>query len=283
MADTAAVWPAPEGGRGVAQREGLGRRGLSRAASATRIAPGHSIDICGVRKKLAAFDSLSMQRVLSAAEDVGQTVQKYGGVVDEKYFGSGEVFGRYEAAQMRKDWAESDRLFLDALVKDRARYRRIIDSEETMYAFSAWLCGTALGSDRAYRWIDPPELESYTSGTFESRIEEDRTRRGFKALTANPELWFEGRKIKIHVPIGDIIHTSIRCVQYTTLPRRMRESDERIGDPKEAVHAAESEIRVPDGTPIPPGTEFVVMEDAGIDRVVTKELRRRYKVTGPGA
>ena len=79
MANTAAVWPAPEGGRSAAQREGRGRRGFSRAASATRIAPCHSIDICGVRKKLAAFDSLSMQRVVSAAEDVGQTVQKYWG------------------------------------------------------------------------------------------------------------------------------------------------------------------------------------------------------------
>lgn len=282
MADTAAVWPASEGGRGAAQCEGRGHRGFSRAASATRIAPGHSIDICGVRKRLAAFDSLSMQGVLSAAKDVGQTVQKYGGVVDEKYFGSSEVFERYEAAQMRKDWAESDRLSLDALVEDRAGYRRIIASEETMCAFSAWLCGTALGADRTYRWIDPPELEIYTSETFESRIEEDGARRGFKALTTNPKLWFEGRKIKIQVPIGNIIHTSIRCVRYTTLPRRMRESDERIDDPKEAVHAAESEIRVPDGTPIPSETEFVVMQDAGIDRVVTKELRR-YKVTGPGA
>lgn len=152
-----------------------------------------------------------------------------------------------------------------------------------MRAFTAWLCGTALGVNCAYRWIDPPELGSYTGGTFESRIEEDGARRGFKALTTNPELWFEGRKIKINVPIDDIIRNSIRCVHYTALPRRILESDERIDDPKEARYAVESEIRVPDGTPIPPGTEFVLMSGTRVDRAVTKELRRRHKVTGPGA
>ena len=283
MADTAAIWPDPEGGRGAAQHGGRGRRGFSRAASATRIAPGHSIDICGVRKKLAAFDSLSTKGVMSTAKGARQAVQEYEDTVDQKYFGSGEVFGRYEAAQMRKDWAESDRLFLDVLAGNRSEYRRFIDSEETMCAFSAWLCGTALGADWAYRWIDPPELESCTGGTFESRIEEDGARRGFKALTVNPELRFKERKIRLRVPMDGTIRGSIRCVQYTALPRRMRESDERIDDPKEARHPVESEIRVPDGTPIPLGTEFVVMASTRVDRVLTKELRRRYKVTGPGA
>lgn len=103
MADAAAVWPAPEGGRGAAQHKGLGRRGFSRAASATRIAPGHSIDICGVRKKLAAFDSLYMKGVMLAAEGAGRIVRKYEGSVDQKYFKSIEAFDRYESAQVRKD------------------------------------------------------------------------------------------------------------------------------------------------------------------------------------
>ena len=85
---------------------------------------------------------------------------------------------------MRKSWTESDRLFLDALVEDRAGYRRIIDSEETMCAFSAWLCGTALGADRAYRWIDPPELESYTAGR--SKVGSSRTGRGAGSRHSQP-------------------------------------------------------------------------------------------------
>lgn len=137
----------------------------------------------------------------------------------------------------------------------------------------------ALDLNHAYRWIDPPELESYTGGTFESRIEEDGTRRGFKALTINPRLRFEGRKIRVRVPVNGSIRNSIRCVRYTVLPRRIQEGNERIGDPKEAKYIVESEIRVADGTPIPEGTKFIVMPGAGVDQEIAKALGKRYVIT----
>ena len=184
----------------------------------------------------------------------------------------------YMEARARKDRAEADRLFLDALVPDRAEYFKMVELEEEARAFSVWLCGTALGRDHACRWIGLPEIESCAGGTFESRIEDDGTRRGFKALAANPELWLGGRKIRMRVPADSAVRRSIRCVQYAALPRQTRGKDERIGDPKSAKHASEAETREPDGAPIPPGTDFAVLAGAGVDREAAKVLGSRYRI-----
>lgn len=251
-------------------------------ADTISVAPGHTISMQGVRKKLAALDGFSMPEVLSAAEGAWREVWEHREPVDAGYFGSDKIYGRYRAAQARKDWQESSRLILGARRLDSMEYRRLLDAEEAAHAFSVWLCGTALGTDRAYRWIDPPELESCMGGTFESKIEADGTRRGFKALTINPRLQFEGRKIQMRVPIDGSMHRNIQCVQYTILPRNIEEKDERVCDPKEAVHAAEAEVRVPDGTPIPPSADFVVLPDAGISRDAANALGTRYKIMWPG-
>lgn len=155
----------------AAEWSGTARRG----AATITVTPGHTISVQGVREKLAVLDALSMQGVLSAAEDTYLTIKKYEDSIGTEYFGGAEAFVRYKMAQAQKDWRESDRLFLSKLTKDGAKYRKILGAEEMAHAFSAWLCGTALISDHAYRWIDPPEFESCMSGTFESRIESDGT------------------------------------------------------------------------------------------------------------
>lgn len=256
---------------------------IRRGAAAISIAPGHSISVQGVREKLAALDALSMPEVLSAAEGAWRKVWEREVAVGRERFGSNKIFGRYLVAQARKDWRESDRLFLDALEQDRTKYRGLLDAEETARAFSIWLSETVRAVDYAYRWIDPLEIKSCAGRTFESRIEADGTRRGFKALTVNPELWFDKRDIRMRVPVRGAMRESIQCVQYTVLPRQLREEDERIGDPKSAEHAFESEIRVPDGTPIPQGTDFVVLSDARIDSEVAEALRAEYRIIWPGA
>lgn len=209
-------------------------------------------------------------------------VEKYEDSIDKVHFGGGAVFSRYEAAQAQKDWDDSDLLFLNGLEQNPAKCQGVLDAESTMRAFSAWLCGTALASDHAYRWIDPPELRSCVGGTFESRIEADGTRRGFKALAANPELWLNRRKVHMQVPLDGSLRRRIRRVQCTVLPRHIKGRNERIGDPKSAKYAAEAEMRVPDGTPIPPKTVFAVLRGARIDRGAVKALGARHKIVRLG-
>lgn len=248
------------------------------AGGTITVAPGHGIDRRSVREKLAALSGLPVPDVLLAAKGAWESVREYSDSVRPERFQDEGVFARYEAASARKDWVEADRLFLDALALDPPKYRRLLDAEGTMRAFSTRLCWIALGSGRMYRWIDPPELESCLGGTFESRIGSDGTRRGFKALSANPELQFGTRKIRMRVPVSDAIRRSTRCVQYTVMPRKIEEADERIVDPKSARYAVEAEVRVPDGTPIPPGADFTVMAGAEVGRGMAKALESRHRV-----
>lgn len=252
------------------------------AGDAVWIAHGHAIRASSLRRRLAAFDGLPGREVLSAVESARRNVGEYEDSIGRGHLGSVEAFNRYTTAQERKNWDEADRLFLDELARDRTKYRRFLDAEEVLSAFSTWLCRRALDSDHVYRWIDPLEIGSCTGGTFESRIEKDGTRRGFKALSANPRLRFGERKIRMRVPVNAAMCKAIQCVQYTVLPRPILEKDERIDDPKSAKHDAESEVRVPDGTPIPIGTDFEVLPGSRISEVAVEELRARYKVVGPG-
>lgn len=260
-------------GAGRTPQPGAGEHGVATIP----VAPGHMIDLRGTHEKLAALSRLSMPDVLIEVNNAWENVREYADSVNLDHFHNDDVFSRYEAASTRKDWEEADRLFLDSLVLDPPKYRRLLGVERTMRAFAPWLCGIALESEYAYRWIDPPELESCLGGTFESRIEHDGTRRGFKALSVNPELQFGKRKIRIRVPMNDAIRRNIWCVRYTAMPRKIEEEDERIGDPKSAKYVAEAEIRVPDGTPIPSESDFAVMSDAKIGEDLTKDLGAGYR------
>ena len=67
-------------------------------------------------------------------------------------------------------------------------------------------------------------------------------------------------------------------VYYTALPRDIMEKDERIGDPKIATNVREAEVRVPDGTAVPPDSVFVVKPGTPVDWNVVKALARKYVV-----
>ena len=165
-----------------------------------------------------------------------------------------------------------------ALAATPSNYNTVLDVEEWMRAFSGRLCSEAGTARSAYRWLDPPELESYANGTFESRVEGDHTRRGFKALSMNPGLNFEMRSVVLKVPLGHVIRKSIRCVPYTIMPRDIDAPDERISDAKNMAFAAEAEVRVPDGTAVPSGTVFTIKPDAGVDQGVVMALEKKYTV-----
>ena len=130
-----------------------------------------------------------------------------------------------------------------ALAATPSNYNTVLDVEEWMRAFSGRLCSEAGTARSAYRWLDPPELESYANGTFESRVEGDHTRRGFKALSMNPGLNFDMRSVVLKVPLDHVIRKSIRCVPYTIMPRDIDAPDERISDAKNMAFVAEAEVQ----------------------------------------
>ena len=183
----------------------------------------------------------------------------------------------------RKDWAAVDQAVLDVLAQNCPGYSKFMEVEEWMHAFTERLYAEALTARSAYRWLDPPELQSYLDGTFMSKVEGNGTRRGFKALSMNPNLNFLSRKVMMTVPLSPDIRRSLRRVCYTALPRYIGEKNERIGDPKGVTNVGEAEVRVPDGTAVPPGTVFVVKPGTPVDRNAVRALARKHIVMQQGA
>ena len=104
------------------------------------------------------------------------------------------------------------------------------------------------------------------------------TRRGFKALSLNPRLNFLLRPVALIVPLGPDMRRSLWHVRYTVLPRDIEEKNERIADPKNAVNVEEAEVRVPDGTAVPPDSAFVVRAGTTVDERIVGALEGRYEV-----
>ena len=242
------------------------------------LAPGHAITRSGVDAKEKELDGLPLRGVLKKVGDIRSNTTEVAGTLDDGHFGNTVVSNRFHDLLAQKNWPKADKIFLDALAVTRPGYNALLDAEEWMRAFSRRLCSEVGTARRAYRWLDPPELESYVNGTFESRIESNHTRRGFKALSMNPGLNFDMRRVALGVPLGHVMRKSIRCVPYTIIPRRIAVPDERISDPKNIAFAAEAEVRVPDGTAVPPGTSFTIKPDAGVDQGVVMALEKKYTV-----
>ena len=179
----------------------------------------------------------------------------------------------------RKDWRASDSIVFGALETDPIACRRLIEAEEWSLAFNEWLRKYASTAPFAYRWMDPEELESLKSGTFQNKAEKGIKRRNHKALSLNPRLEFMARKVMAAVPLTASVLGSVRHVQYTALPRAIAEKDEEIGDPKSIRHANEAEIRVPDGTAIPPGTSITVWRGAGTAKGALDDLEEWRTIT----
>lgn len=186
------------------------------------------------------------------------------------------IYNNYHTLQ--KNWPLVDKLVLDLVKNTPSDRDRLLDAEEWMWAFNGRLRTEARTARSAYRWLDPPELQSYLRGTFESKAKAGCTRRGFKALSMNPNLNFESRKVMLEVPLGTGLRKSLRCTHYTVLPRDIRDEDERILDPKNAEYVKEAEVRVPDGTAIPPTSIFTVKPEARADPDIVAALGELYTV-----
>ena len=104
------------------------------------------------------------------------------------------------------------------------------------------------------------------------------TRRGFKALSLNPRLNFLLRPVALRVPLVPDMRRSLWHVRYTVLPRRIEEKNERIADPKNAINVEEAEVRVPDGTAVPPDSAFVVRAGTTVDEWIVRALEEMYEV-----
>ena len=251
----------------------------ARAPGATiELAPGHVISRAAVRRKMLLLDDLSIDDVVGMIADIWNGISPLMRSLDARYFGSSTVSDAYRSAAARKDWAAADKAVLDPLARNRARYGRFLEAEEWMHAFTERLRAEAERACNAFRWMDPPELQSYLDGTFESKVEFGGTRRGFKALSLNPGLKFLSRPVVVRVPLVPRMRRSLRPVCYTALPRYIEEKNERIADPKNAINAREAEVRVPDGTAVPSDSAFIVKAGTSVDERVARALKRRYDV-----
>ena len=247
------------------------------SAGTITLAEGHTIEGAAVYKRRRLLDDLPIEAVLDRAK-AAASIDVLTELLDTSRFGSMITSDAYHTAEARKDWKVADRLVLDTLALNRTVYARVLDAEAWMLAFNERLCAEAETAHVAFRWLDTQELESYLGGTFESKVEDNCTRRGFKALSMNRNLNFLLRKVTMTVPLNLDMRRCIKCVRYTTLPRRVKVEDERITDAMAATNADEAEIRVPDGTPIPAGTTFAIGHDAQADGCVITMLKESYTV-----
>lgn len=257
-------------------REG---QGLMPGPDAIVLAPGHYAERSAICKKRAALDKLSIGRVLGRMTDAKTLAGVLNRPPDKEFFGGIDTHRTYLKAMACKDWITSDSIVLDTLAPDGTAYRKLIESEEWSRAFNGWMYNAASSAPFAYRWMDPEELESLKSGTFHSKVVKGIKRRDHKALSLNPRLDFFGRKVVLTVPLTSSILGSVRHVCYTALPRVITEEDEEIGDPKNVLHADEAEIRVPDGTPIPPGATVSIRRGAGIGRGALAGIEKWCTIT----
>lgn len=249
----------------------------ARAAGTIILAEGHTIDCAAVSKKRQILDEISIDAVLGNIKEWAHAGE-FAKPIDADYFGNAGISDAYDAAVARKDWATVDRLILDTLAQNHSKYGRALDAEAWMQAFSGRLCSEVEKARAVFRWLDPSELQSYLGGTFVSRIEDDLTRRGFKALSMNQHLKFLSRKVMMKVPLDYDTRRRIKCVRYTSLPRQIEAGDERIEDAKNSSNASEAEVRVADGTPVPAGTTFTVQQGAPVNRRVVGLLKEMYSV-----
>lgn len=188
--------------------------------------------------------------------------------LDEVSFGGTAVSSNCRGLAAQKNRPAADKLFLDALANRHRGHSVVLDAGKRMREFSGRLCTEAGAARNACRGLDPPELKRYVNGTFEGGVGGDLGRRGYKAPSMNPSLKLGVRKVMPGVPLGPDMRRCIRRVRYATIPQETDVPDERLPDPKNAAFVAEAEVRVPDGTAVPPGAVFTIGPGTQVDQDV---------------
>ena len=175
---------------------------------------------------------------------------------------TGESYAAYESAVIGRDWDEADPMYANSLSDlYPAKCREMLEGEGWARALSRVLRDELDRIDVLWRWMELKEIPSYEGGTFESRIEKDGGRRGYKALSMYENSYSGVRRAGMRVPIDGAVRQAIKPVAYTALPRPLQPFQERIGDAKEIRHAGETECRVLDSTPVPRGSKIEISFD----------------------
>ena len=157
------------------------------------------------------------------------------------------------------NWAAADKLYMD-WIKTRypGLYLETLNAEGLAREFNAALVREMRRSASIVRWMDMEELPSYLNGTFESRVEEGRRRRGYKAFSLGRNIHAPQRPASLTAPVDGAIRRALQATTYTALPRLVPPEDERLWTRKHVANAHETECRLPDGIRVPPGTRIAI-------------------------
>ena len=172
---------------------------------------------------------------------------------------TGELYAAYESAVIDRNWNEADPMYANACSDlYPTECDEMVDGEGWARALNAMLRDEIGRINVLWRWMSMKEVPSYEGGTFESRIEKDGGRRGYKSLSMYENLYSGVRRAAMRVPIDGAVRQAVRPAAYTALPRPLQPFQERIDDAKEIRYAGETECRVPDGTPVPRGSKIEI-------------------------
>ena len=223
------------------------------------VCPGHALDrriLYGARR---TFRQLERVDFLETAREVALAAAP---LPENPFavFGAESLESRmYARLADAGNWAGADKMYMD-WIKTRypGLYRATLDGEGLAREFNAVLVKEMRRSTFIVRWMDMEELPSYLNGTFESRIEEGRGRRGYKAFSLGENIHADKRPASLTVPMDGAIRRALRTATYTALPRLVPPEDERLWTRKHVANAHETECRLPDGIRVPPGTRIAI-------------------------
>lgn len=195
---------------------------------------------------------------------VERAVGKHDGLPREPWLALNASYktDRYLSALRAKDWPEADRTYLEALRPfGPALFRATLRAQRWAAAINVLMAEELTEAPILLRYIDVDELVSYAAGTFESRIEADGRRRGYKAFSLSTNHFSVERPVIVAVPVDAGVRRAVELAEYTALPRPLEPPEERMGDGKHIAYANETECRLPDGARMPSGTEMLARRD----------------------
>lgn len=173
---------------------------------------------------------------------------------------TGKARDAYKSAMIDRNWGEADSIYANVLSDSHStKCSEMLEGEGWARAFNVVLSDKLAQIDTLWRWMDLEEVPSYEGGTFESRLEKDGGRRGYKALSMYKNQYSYVRPAEMRVPIDSAVRRAVKPAVYTALPRPLLPFQERIDDAKEIRYAGETECRIPDGTRVPDGTKIKIL------------------------